>query len=106
MALDTRFGAFFSAVLFCMAGYWVNLLPYLAVSRSCFIYHYIPALVYGEMLTALLLEHLLPRATFRYAYKFVLLAVCAAYLYYAPWVYALPLTNDGHARRRWLPRWD
>jgi dolichyl-phosphate-mannose--protein O-mannosyl transferase len=28
------------------------------------------------------------------------------YLIYAPWVYAFPLTGEGHARRRWLSRWD
>jgi dolichyl-phosphate-mannose--protein O-mannosyl transferase len=30
---------------FCLAGYVLNLLPYLAVVRSCFIYHYMPALM-------------------------------------------------------------
>ena len=34
----------------------LNLLPYFFVKRSCFIYHYMPALFYGELMTALLID--------------------------------------------------
>ena len=34
----------------------LNLLPYIFVNRSCFIYHYMPALFYGEIMTALFFD--------------------------------------------------
>lgn len=39
-ALPKRFDLFVSATIFCFIAYWLNLLPYLAVKRSSFIYHY------------------------------------------------------------------
>lgn len=35
-----RYSRFFRAVMWCLALYSLNLLPYVAVKRSCFIYHY------------------------------------------------------------------
>lgn len=106
LKLTTKYGQFFSALIFCMAGYWVNILPYLAVSRSCFVYHYMPALLYAEMMAGLILDQLLPKRWMVFSYKVVLLVMGAGFLYFCPWIYGFPLTNDAHARRRWLPRWD
>jgi C-terminal four TMM region of protein-O-mannosyltransferase/Dolichyl-phosphate-mannose-protein mannosyltransferase len=39
-ALPKRFDLFVSSTIFCLIAYWLNLLPYLAVKRSSFIYHY------------------------------------------------------------------
>jgi len=41
-----------------------------------------------------------------FAMGLLLLPVVSIYLYYSPWIYAFPLTNDSHAQRRWLERWD
>lgn len=46
----------YSVLSFCIVSYWLNLLPYIAVDRSAFIYHYMPALAYGEIIFALILE--------------------------------------------------
>lgn len=40
MALPGRFRGFAAAAIFCFVAFWLNLLPYLAVKRSSFIYHY------------------------------------------------------------------
>lgn len=42
------FGPFFTAIGYCGWTYMLNLLPYILVNRSAFIYHYMPALMYGE----------------------------------------------------------
>jgi len=49
-------GAFWARIAWCQATFVLNLLPYVLVVRSCFIYHYMPALMYGEILTALLVD--------------------------------------------------
>ena len=34
------------------------------------------------------------------------LIVFMTFLFFSPLVYGIALTNDGHERRRWLPRWN
>jgi dolichyl-phosphate-mannose--protein O-mannosyl transferase len=96
---------FFASGAFCVAAYCINLIPYLGVARSTFIYHYMPALIYGELLLARVIEHIAGKHT-PIAARVVLLVVGLVWLHYTPWIYGFPLTNDGHARRRWNPRWD
>ena len=45
-------------VAFCVITYSLNLLPYIAVNRSAFCYHYMPALMYAELLSALTMDRL------------------------------------------------
>jgi dolichyl-phosphate-mannose-protein mannosyltransferase len=91
---------------FCFLVFWLNLLPYLGVRRSTFIYHYMPALVYAELMAARTLEALLPRRFVPTAARSYLLLVAAVFVFYVPWIYALPLNSEGHQRRRWLTRWN
>jgi dolichyl-phosphate-mannose--protein O-mannosyl transferase len=97
--------AFFASGSFCVVAYCLNLIPYLGVARSTFIYHYMPALIYGELLLARVVEHLAGSRTPQAA-RLVLLIVGLVWLHYTPWIYGFPLTNDAHQRRRWNPRWD
>jgi dolichyl-phosphate-mannose--protein O-mannosyl transferase len=39
----------FSKMAFCVAAFFLNLLPYIAVSRAAFVYHFLPALMYSEV---------------------------------------------------------
>ena len=65
-----------------------------------------PAMMYAEILAGLLLEQLAGRRWIPLVGKLVLIPVVTLYLFYAPWIYGFALTNDGHERRRWLPRWN
>ena len=91
-----------AAAALCLAGWVTNLLPYAAIERTCFAYHYMPALVYGHLLLALLVDAFAgwPGAAAMAA------AAAAAFGYWAPWVYALPLSFEAHSRRRWLEKWN
>lgn len=60
----------------------------------------------AQVLGGLLVDKLTPVAMKPAVVKAILLVVVSCYLYYSPWIYAFPLTSEGHARRRWLPRWD
>lgn len=100
------FSRFFAVMGFCAVGYMLNLLPYLAVTRSCFIYHYMPALFYAHIITATLTDKLAGKRWMPAALRVWGAVIVTGYLFYAPWVYAFALTPEGHARRRWLPRWD
>lgn len=84
-----RFSSKMGSVVYCLTVYVLNLLPYVGVARSCFNYHYMPALVYGEMLTALLLVDLLGGRKYGGAVARVLIGLAfVGWLYYSPWIYA------------------
>lgn len=89
---------------FLLSGWLCNLLPYMLVDRAAFIYHYIPGLFYGQLLAAATLDLLPNRPK---SVLSILLACCmlAALVYWAPWVYSLPISRDALRQRRWLPRW-
>jgi len=91
---------------FCLLGYGINLLPYLGVARSTFLYHYMPALCFGQIITARLLEVCVPARWHSAVFKAYLLVVVAVYLHFAAWIYAFPLQPEAQDRRRWMPRWN
>jgi dolichyl-phosphate-mannose--protein O-mannosyl transferase len=102
----SRFNAFFGQASFCFVVYWLNLLPYIGIARSTFVYHYMPALMYGQLLTACTVEAVVPRKWLRATVLTIAAGLAATLVFFGPWIYATPLTADGHERRRWLPRWN
>lgn len=91
--------------LFFFAGYALNLLPYIEVSRCTFLYHFIPALFYSELLLANIVDSL-PRTRRNIVASVIIASTLIAFVYWAPWVYATPLTEKGHkARRLWKTHW-
>jgi dolichyl-phosphate-mannose--protein O-mannosyl transferase len=99
-ALD--WGAIVAPALFCGAGWALNLVPYAAISRTCFTYHYMPALVYGHLALALVVDRVAGVA----GDAVVGAAAALFWSFLTPWIYGLPLTEEAHALRRWLPRWN
>jgi dolichyl-phosphate-mannose--protein O-mannosyl transferase len=83
-------------------GWLVNLVPYAAIHRTTFAYHYMPALVYGNLLIALLVD----RLAGLWGAVAVAAATGATWLFYRPWIFGYGLTEEEHARRRWLDRWN
>jgi dolichyl-phosphate-mannose--protein O-mannosyl transferase len=102
----TMYTKFFAAASYCIAGYILNLIPYIGVARSTFIYHYMPALMYMQILIGLLVEQLGGKKYSPILAKSVLLVIGLVWLYFTPWIYAIPLTHEGHQRRKWKERWD
>lgn len=97
--------SYFRALAYCFTCYSLNLIPYIPVVRSCFLYHYMPALLYGEIIAALTVERWCGRFT-PIAVKYILAVILIVFVYYMPWIYAIGLTADGHERRRWLSTWN
>mmetsp|Transcript_25063 Transcript_25063/g.41289 ORF Transcript_25063/g.41289 Transcript_25063/m.41289 type:complete len:534 (-) Transcript_25063:349-1950(-) len=75
-----------------------NILPYVPVIRSTFLYHYFPALLYGILLGCMTMDHLLRNRwlkPFQYVIVVALLARAAyLYNYFVPFLYGHPLTED------------
>lgn len=91
--------------MFLFWGWLINLLPYILVDRSAFVYHYLPGLLYAQLLTGVLVDQLPHRLSILIMVIFLTAVICT-YWYYIPWIYCFPITSEQHAARRWLPRWD
>jgi amino acid transporter len=99
------------------SGYLLNLVPYMGISRSKFVYHYIPALMVAVLLTALAVEWLWARAgagrahaAFRLAAPAITAAtygvVIAGFVYWGiPFGYGVRLPWEGVQARKWNPKW-
>lgn len=85
---------------------WVgSMLPTMVVYRSGPLYQYLPGLFFAQALGACGFD-LIPPKMRPAAAAVMITAMMAAFVFWAPWVYATPLTMQEHAARRLLPRWD
>lgn len=75
-------------------GYFINLLPFLAISRVTFLYHYFPSLIFGVLIFGLLCEKTLSKEARakKYAYPIILSAAFAAFILLGPLTYGIPIS--------------
>lgn len=90
---------------FLLSGWLCNLLPYILVDRSAFVYHYLPGLLYAQLLTGVMVDQL-PRRIRVFAVAVMMAAIIAGFVYFSAWTYCFPLTSQEHAKMRWFGRWD
>jgi len=89
-------------ILFLVAGWVLNLLPYAGVERSTFVYHYLPGLLYAQILAGVVLDCGFMWQGFekvRMTVRIVVTSVVVGLLvlgwwFFAPFVYALPLSTE------------
>lgn len=87
-------------------GFLSNYLPYSRITRTCFLYHYIPPLYWGIVLIGLFIDHMLEKQTYRWIAAAVLIlpTIYVAY-YFAPWIYGYQHTVKEYDARLWIPGW-
>jgi dolichyl-phosphate-mannose--protein O-mannosyl transferase len=88
----------------CFTLFWLNLLPFAFVHRAAFLYHYLPALFYAELLTVVFIDGFGGRLRVPLLYT-LLISSCLCYCYFAPWVYAIPLSLAEHQSLKWISSW-
>jgi dolichyl-phosphate-mannose-protein mannosyltransferase len=99
--LRARLVAQREALLVLLAGWLMNFLPFIAIDRVLFLHSYFPAMIFSLGLAVVGVTALTgdtPRAT-RAWWSFAGLAL-AAFLYYSPFVYGTPITDEGFRQRR------
>jgi dolichyl-phosphate-mannose--protein O-mannosyl transferase len=90
--------------VFFLSGYMANLLPYMLIRRVCFVYHYIPALIQGSLLAAVVLEICTfdkPRVRMGIAMGIFALQGLVFYKF-SPWTYGFHTNNEA---LRWRSTW-
>lgn len=92
-------------VLLC--AWMFSMLPTMVVYRSGPVYQYLPGLFFAQALGALTFDVFVPAGvTQRACASAMCILLVGAFVYWSPWFYAMELPYEGHAARRWLPRWD
>ena len=97
-------------------GYLGNLLPFSAIARPMYLYHYFPALLFGVLCATLGVGALLgwdreparlfdapwPSPRSRAAWGAIIGAVVLLFVYLSPMNYGRPLTPEGVQHRKWI----
>eukprot|EP00742_Colponemidia_sp_Colp-10_P003298 GILJ01003511.1.p1 GENE.GILJ01003511.1~~GILJ01003511.1.p1 ORF type:complete len:499 (-),score=60.04 GILJ01003511.1:198-1628(-) len=87
-----------------LMGYVFNLIPFVLVARSMFLYHYMPALIHAVLLTALVFDYFFVNRSknIQFGIAGVLLAVfVAGFIYLSPFVYASSLDRNDTRLKLW-----
>eukprot|EP00298_Acanthocystis_sp_HF-20_P017090 c21663_g2_i1.p1 GENE.c21663_g2_i1~~c21663_g2_i1.p1 ORF type:complete len:609 (+),score=201.09 c21663_g2_i1:300-2126(+) len=94
-------------------GYVCNVVPYMLIPRSKFVYHYIPALEVGCLLVAFsvnFLIHISRNSKFwliianLFAFSLII-AIFSAFYFWSPWTYGFQLEREEHNSRKWVTKW-
>lgn len=97
--------AFSSTLTYTCLVWLINLIPYILVSRAAFVYHYMPALLYAELATAILVDKVSGNQV-GFVVQVLSAIVIGVWLLFAPWVYGIPMSRDYHAALRWTDGWS
>jgi dolichyl-phosphate-mannose-protein mannosyltransferase len=95
------------------AAYLINFLPFVAVTRVMFLYHYFFSFLYSIVFAVLLWNdiatsksgHVLATWRERRTFYLVVAAVVIGFLYFAPLTYGWSLTPGGLQAHMWLRSW-
>jgi dolichyl-phosphate-mannose-protein mannosyltransferase len=93
--------------------YLINFVPFMAVSRVMFLYHYFFSFIFSLMCAVLLWNdlasdqrhHQLTSPDSRRIYALIVLLIMAGFLFFAPLTYGIPLTPTSLQTHMWLPSW-
>jgi len=91
---------------FLLLGYVVNWIPYIGISRVCFIYHYMPSLFFAILLAALFFDYFVKnwRAK-QIGAAIIILTAAWHFWYFSPFTYGTEITTSQASQMEWLPAW-
>ncbi len=90
--------------LFIVGGYALNFLPFMFIGRVMFLYHYLPALLFGILAFVFVVDSVGKRAR-KWGIPLFLLVIFLIFLYFAPLTYGIkPILGDLESRF-WFDSW-
>lgn len=96
-------------ILLLVTAYLINYLPFAAVTRVMFLYHYFFSLIFEIILAVLLWDFLSKKSDnkhlINYLYIGIIALITISFLYFSPLTYGLPLTTKGLIQHIWIPTW-
>ena len=85
-----------------LAGYFLNLLPFIGIKRVMFLYHYLTAFVFAILILVYLIEK---QKESKKIFIGLAIASLIAFVYFAPLTYGLSLSHSSYESRVWLQSW-
>ena len=86
-----------------LGGWFLNLLPFIGISRVMFLYHYLTALIFAILMLAYLFDSMKKPQT---AIIIMIVISAVSFAYFAPLSYSLPLEESSFQNRMWLKSWQ
>ena len=87
---------------FLLAGYIINMLPFISVKRVMFLYHYFTAYIFAIMILVWLISQ---NKNSEKIFRVLLAFAVIAFVYFAPLSYGLKLSTKAYEARVWLDSW-
>ncbi|KAI3649787.1 hypothetical protein MP228_005419 [Amoeboaphelidium protococcarum] len=94
---------------FFVLGWALHYFPFFIMGRVLFLHHYMPALIFSFMAVANAYDFIFKysHANTRNIVLIILIATFASvFVYFAPFTYGWPLTQEAVLARKWLKTWD
>lgn len=88
-----------------LAGYLISFVPFVAISRVMFIYHYHTPLIFGILALVYLLDLVVQKTNNRFIWPAVIAIVGFGFIFFLPLTYGLPVTPDMAKLFFWFPSW-
>jgi dolichyl-phosphate-mannose--protein O-mannosyl transferase len=97
------------ALGFLALAFFINLAPFMAVSRVMFLYHYFYSFIFSLAAAVLLWQDIASHAHDRNAVRrwvvIVALIALISYLYFAPLTFGIPISPNDLQQHMWLKTW-
>jgi dolichyl-phosphate-mannose-protein mannosyltransferase len=87
---------------FILGSFFLNLLPFIGITRVMFLYHYMVALIFTIIALVYLIDTLKNK---KKIFIGLILVSFAAFVFFAPLSYGLPLSEPAYNLRNWLGTW-
>ena len=91
-----------------LLGYLTYFFPFAIIERFTLLYHYLAALVFAIIVFAIFSTELLKKTTpliSNILFFGILILILAAFVYFLPFSYAIPLDKSAFTSRMWLSNW-
>lgn len=96
---------FKKALFFILTGFLINFLPFIAIGRVMFLYHYEAALVFSAMALAFILDAVVPAKRKKVALIAAITLSAALFVFFAPLTYGTHLSDRELQERMWFSSW-
>lgn len=83
-------------------GFLLNMLPFIGIKRAMFLYHYLIGLVFAIIALVYFIDQMKNK---KRIFLILLAMSLAAFIFFAPLSYGLPLTEKAYNARVWLKTW-
>ena len=85
-----------------LAGYAINMLPFVGVKRVMFLYHYLTALIFAILILCYLIDK---DKNSRKIFAGITMVAIIAFLFFSPLSYGLSLSDKAYKVRVWFASW-